>query len=160
VLVFLQYFLARSSTSSLPTIVLFFGIIRTLSCGGWVYITSSDDHDAHDVLMLTYIACNIPWMFGGILCTPPERKTALRRRFVARRGYSDCTTNKSCFRSYVAAAYANYVLNMTPCSQLVFRFFGSIIPMIWFFVQHKIYRVPGGELLQLDISLQVNQYCA
>jgi hypothetical protein len=29
--------------------------VRTLSCGGWVYITSSDDHDVHDVLMITYM---------------------------------------------------------------------------------------------------------
>jgi hypothetical protein len=31
-----------------------------------VYITSSDDHDAHDVLMILYIVLNVPWMLGNI----------------------------------------------------------------------------------------------
>ncbi|KAH8831369.1 Frag1/DRAM/Sfk1 family-domain-containing protein [Flagelloscypha sp. PMI_526] len=68
-LVLLQYFQQRSPTSSFPAIVLIFGLIRTLSCGGWVYITSSDDHDIHDVFMILYMVCNIPWMFGTIYCT-------------------------------------------------------------------------------------------
>lgn len=37
------------------------GIIRTVSCGGWVYITSTDDHDVHDVFMITYIILTLPW---------------------------------------------------------------------------------------------------
>lgn len=63
-----SYFLnhANAPSSSLPAFILATGIIRTLSCGGWVYITSSDDHDVHDVLMILYIVCNIPWMYGGI----------------------------------------------------------------------------------------------
>ncbi len=28
---------------------------------------------------------------------------------------------------------------------LVFRFFASLVPMIYFFVQHKVYRIPGGK---------------
>src|SRR5258705_6630058 len=38
-LVVFQYYLHRSATSLLPTIVFFFGIVRTISCGGWVYVT-------------------------------------------------------------------------------------------------------------------------
>ncbi|TFK50059.1 hypothetical protein OE88DRAFT_1661586 [Heliocybe sulcata] len=108
-LVFLQYYLTRSVNSSLPTVVFIFGIIRTLSCGGWVYITSSDDHDAHDVLMITYIVCNLPWMVGGIACTPMANIQARKQR------------------QRVCAA-----------------FFLSMIPMIYFFIQHKVYRVPGA----------------
>lgn len=37
------------------------GIVRTVSCGGWVYITSTDDHDIHDVFMITYIVLTLPW---------------------------------------------------------------------------------------------------
>lgn len=37
------------------------GVIRTVSCGGWVYITSTDDHDIHDVFMITYIVLTLPW---------------------------------------------------------------------------------------------------
>lgn len=54
-LVALQYYLTQSPTSSLPTFVFLSGILRTLSCGGWVYITSNDDHDVHDILMITYM---------------------------------------------------------------------------------------------------------
>lgn len=80
-IVFLQYFLHHSSTSSLPTLIFLFGILRTLSCGGWVYITSSDDHDIHDVMMILYMVCNIPWMLGGIATTPTARVGVLRKRY-------------------------------------------------------------------------------
>ena len=76
----IQYLINRSSHPSLSIIVFFSGIIRTLSCGGWVYITSEDDHDAHDILMITYIVCNIPWMLGGIICTPKGERWAVQRK--------------------------------------------------------------------------------
>ncbi|KAI6147018.1 Frag1/DRAM/Sfk1 family-domain-containing protein [Pisolithus thermaeus] len=102
-IVFLQYLLNRQSQSSLPGWVFLCGVIRTLSCGGWVYVTSNDDHDVHDVLMILYILCNVPWMLGGIYCTPTGHTESRRRRF-----------------------------------------FVSVIPMIYFFVQHKVYRIPGA----------------
>lgn len=37
------------------------GVVRTVSCGGWVYITSTDDHDIHDIFMITYIILTLPW---------------------------------------------------------------------------------------------------
>lgn len=73
-LVGLQYFLHREST--LSTFVFVVGLLRTLLCGGWVFITSSDDHDVHDVCMIAYIVCNIPWMFGTVKCT---RNIAVRK---------------------------------------------------------------------------------
>ncbi|KAI0073679.1 hypothetical protein K474DRAFT_1666315 [Panus rudis PR-1116 ss-1] len=111
ILVFLQYFLQRRnySSSDLPAVLLIVGIIRTLSCGGWVYITSSDDHDWHDVLMITYIVCNVPWMFCGISASPPQNPKGRRNR---RR---------------IAAA-----------------FFLALVPMIYFFIQHKVHRIPGA----------------
>ncbi|KAL4074973.1 Frag1/DRAM/Sfk1 family-domain-containing protein [Scleroderma yunnanense] len=108
-LVFLQYWINRQSLSSLPGWVFLAGVIRTLSCGGWVYITSTDDHDVHDVVMITYIACNIPWMLGGILCTPLGHTKSRRRRKL-----------------------------------VVTLFFGSIIPLVYFFVRHKVYKIPGA----------------
>lgn len=80
-LVSLQYYLHRSPTSSLPTVVFLSGLIRTVSCGGWVYITSSDDHDVHDFFMITYIVFNIPWMIGSIACTPEDSQVVRRKRF-------------------------------------------------------------------------------
>lgn len=37
------------------------GAARTVTCGGWVYITSTDDHDIHDIFMIAYIVLTIPW---------------------------------------------------------------------------------------------------
>ncbi|KAJ8072662.1 Protein cwh43 [Marasmius tenuissimus] len=108
-LVAFQYLLHRSSTSSLPTIVFVCGILRTLSCGGWVYITSSDDHDVHDVCMIGYIVLNIPWMVGGILSTPLEYASVRRKRVI-----------------------------------LSSVFFLTIIPLVYFFIQHKVHRIPGA----------------
>ncbi|KIY44119.1 hypothetical protein FISHEDRAFT_51837 [Fistulina hepatica ATCC 64428] len=104
-LVALQYYLHRKST--LSTLVFIVGLIRTLSCGGWVYITSTDDHDVHDVCMIGYMVCNIPWMVGTVLCT---KDTSIRRQ----------------------------------------RFFVSIVPMIYFFIRHKVHRIPGGILPIFD----------
>ncbi|EIN04946.1 hypothetical protein PUNSTDRAFT_92401 [Punctularia strigosozonata HHB-11173 SS5] len=107
--VFLQYYLARTKNSKLAVVVLISGLVRTVSCGGWVYITSSDDHDVHDFFMVTYIVCNIPWMFGGLACTPSDNHTARRRR------------------QLVSGA-----------------FFGSLVPLVYFFIQHKVHRIPGA----------------
>lgn len=82
-LVFLQYFMTCTSRSTLPLWVFLTGIVRTLACGGWVYITSNDDHDAHDVLMVLYIVCNVPWMLGGIMTTPTNHVQVRKRRFVS-----------------------------------------------------------------------------
>ncbi|CDO92004.1 unnamed protein product [Kluyveromyces dobzhanskii CBS 2104] len=54
-LLFTHYYLNRS------VITLLVGALRTVTCGGWVYITSTDDHDAHDVFMISYIVLTIPW---------------------------------------------------------------------------------------------------
>ncbi|KAI9009619.1 hypothetical protein BC832DRAFT_529869 [Gaertneriomyces semiglobifer] len=43
-----------------------FGILRTLSCGGWVYITSSDDHSWHDIFMISYLVCGLLYMVGMV----------------------------------------------------------------------------------------------
>ena len=83
VLVFLQYHLqCQASKSSWPFVLLVVGITRSLSCGGWVYITSTDHHDVHDVLMVSYIICNVPWMLGSTSYTPSVRLVTKRRRFV------------------------------------------------------------------------------
>ncbi|EMD33459.1 hypothetical protein CERSUDRAFT_160367 [Gelatoporia subvermispora B] len=108
-LVSLQYYLHRTETSRLPGFVAINGVLRTLACGGWVYITSTDDHDAHDVLMISYIVLNIPWMFGSIACTPVQYSAARRRRRNA-----------------------------------AVTFWLLLVPMIYFFIQHKVHRIPGA----------------
>lgn len=50
-----HYYINRSITT------LIVGTLRTVSCGGWVYITSTDDHDTHDIFMIVYIVLTLPW---------------------------------------------------------------------------------------------------
>ncbi|KAF8905015.1 Frag1/DRAM/Sfk1 family-domain-containing protein [Gymnopilus junonius] len=108
-LVVFQYYMHHSSASSLPTLVFLAGIVRTLSCGGWVYITSSDDHDVHDFMMILYIVCNLPWMVLGIATTPISRRSVRKKR------------------KFIAGL-----------------FFVTIVPLVYFFIQHKVHRIPGA----------------
>ncbi|CAO3617811.1 unnamed protein product [Cunninghamella blakesleeana] len=112
-LVFLWYFYTtRSSKSSSPgfgKFLLATGIIRTISCGGWTYITSTDDHMSHDVAMVIYLLCTLPWQLGVLYTTPKNNAAGLKwRRF------------------------------------FTIAFFASLPPMIYFFLQHKVHRVPGA----------------
>ncbi|GCF00608.1 hypothetical protein ZYGM_000725 [Zygosaccharomyces mellis] len=50
-----HYYLSSSST------MLVVGLARTVSCGGWVYITRADDRDIHDLFMVVYIVLTLPW---------------------------------------------------------------------------------------------------
>ncbi|RCK66211.1 Protein CWH43 [Candida viswanathii] len=62
--------------SYLPYIALIAGTLRTFTAGGWMYITSTDDHDAHDVFMISYMVLTIPWTVCTTLLSPkpsPQR---------------------------------------------------------------------------------------
>lgn len=107
-LVTLWYLITRKPGRGMPKFVLFWGVFRTLTCGGWTYVTSTDDHDWHDIFMISYLVATIPWMFGCLAMSPPN-PTAIR------------------YRKYVAGT-----------------FFGAILPMIYFFIQHKVHRVAGA----------------
>ncbi|CAE6515195.1 unnamed protein product [Rhizoctonia solani] len=108
-LVFLWWFVTRVEHPKAATAIAICGVIRTVSCGGWVYITSSDDHDAHDVLMILYVVCNLPWMIGSISYTPQGYHASRKRRKI------------------VASL-----------------FFGALPPMVYFFIRHKVQRIPGA----------------
>lgn len=43
------------------TFGLIVGVTRTITCGSWVYITSTDDHNTHDMFMIAYMVLTIPW---------------------------------------------------------------------------------------------------
>ncbi len=115
-LVALWYFLTARPNSSLPKFVAFAGIFRTLTCGGWTYVTSTDNHDWHDVFMISYLVATIPWTAGCLALSPPNAK-AIK------------------YRKYLAGA-----------------FFGTLVPLIYFYIQHKVHRVPGGKL---DVGLSL-----
>lgn len=89
-------------------VMLVSGILRTFTCGGWVYITSTDDHDWHDVFMISYILLTIPWT---ITVSALSEKLSLVRKG----------------RTLTALA-----------------FFAMMAPLVYLFIQHKVYRVPGA----------------
>ncbi|KFA75825.1 hypothetical protein S40288_01913 [Stachybotrys chartarum IBT 40288] len=107
-LVGLWYLLTRKPNQRLPGFVAFMGVFRTLTCGGWTYITSTDDHDWHDILMISYIVATLPWTTGCIALSPPNPQ-AIK------------------YRKYLAGA-----------------FFGTLVPLVYFFIQHKVHRVAGA----------------
>ncbi|KAF9207197.1 hypothetical protein BGZ49_000993 [Haplosporangium sp. Z 27] len=83
-------------------------VIRTVACGGWVYVTSSDDHAIHDFAMIIYLLCTVPHVVGTIKSAPKNLRTQKYRRYF---GYA---------------------------------FFGALVPMVYFFIQHNVHRVPGA----------------
>jgi hypothetical protein len=113
ILVFLWYCLsANRPNSSLPKFVAGVGVFRTLTCGGWTYVTSTDDHDWHDIFMISYLVATLPWTLGCLALSPPNPQ-AIK------------------YRKYLAGA-----------------FFGTLVPLVYFFIQHKVHRVPGGAYIR------------
>jgi hypothetical protein len=113
-LVGLWYVLTQKPGTKLPGFVAIAGLLRTLTCGGWTYVTSTDDHDWHDIFMISYIVATLPWTIGCIMLSPtkgPKSITALKWRKIF--GIS---------------------------------FFSTLVPLIYFFIQHKVHKIAGGEL--------------
>lgn len=109
ILVGMWYLLTARSNSSLPKIIAGMGLFRTLTCGGWTYVTSTDDHNWHDIFMVSYLVATIPWTLGCLALSPPNPQ-AIK------------------YRKYFACA-----------------FFGTLVPMLYYFIQHKVHKVAGGE---------------
>ncbi|KAI4210192.1 MAG: hypothetical protein LQ351_006946 [Letrouitia transgressa] len=63
-LVFLWYILTARPNKALPKFVAGTGFFRTLTCGGWTYVTSTDDHGWHDIFMISYLVATLPWTLG------------------------------------------------------------------------------------------------
>ncbi len=112
-LVALWYLLTRRPNSNLPAIIAATGVFRTLTCGGWTYVTSTDDHDWHDIFMISYLVATLPWTLGCLALSPPNAKAIKYRKVLAS------------------------------------LFFGTLVPLVYFFIQHKVHRVAGGRLLAL-----------
>lgn len=108
-LVGLWYLLTARPNSTLPKFVAFAGVFRTLTCGGWTYVTSTDDHDWHDIFMISYLVATLPWTLG-CLALSPDNARAVK------------------YRKYLAGS-----------------FFGTLVPLVYFFIQHKVHRVAGGR---------------
>lgn len=52
-LIVLSYLVKRCSDSSFAGYACVIGLLRTVCCGGWVYVTSSDSGAVHDFFMLS-----------------------------------------------------------------------------------------------------------
>ena len=107
-LLFFTYIRLFRKDSKLPNIALFSGLIRTVTCGGWVYITSTDNHDWHDIFMISYIVLTLPWNISILKLTPPRTSIHKYRKLTS------------------------------------YAFFGTLIPLIYLFIQHKIHHLPGS----------------
>ncbi|KAF2870983.1 calcofluor white hypersensitive protein precursor [Massariosphaeria phaeospora] len=107
-LVAFWYLLTNRPNSSLPKFVAAAGVFRTITCGGWTYITSTDDHNWHDIFMVSYILATLPWTLG-CLALSPRTPTALK------------------YRKIFAGS-----------------FFATLVPLMYFFLQHKVHRVAGA----------------
>ncbi|CAG8033851.1 unnamed protein product [Penicillium olsonii] len=107
-LVFLWYILTSRPNSALPKLVAGVGIFRTLTCGGWTYVTSTDDHDWHDIFMISYLVATLPWTLGCLALSPNNRTAVKYRKIMAS------------------------------------LFFGTLVPLIYYFIQHKVHKVPGA----------------
>ena len=110
-LVTLWYFLSSrpNPQSALPKFLFGVGIFRTLTCGGWTYVTSTDDHGWHDIFMISYLVATLPWTIGCLAVSPPNPVAIKWRRIFG------------------------------------ISFFTTLIPLIYFFIQHKVHRVAGGK---------------
>ncbi|KAI0023298.1 Frag1/DRAM/Sfk1 family-domain-containing protein [Xylariomycetidae sp. FL0641] len=82
-LVALWYLLTARSGKALPKFVAGMGLFRTLTCGGWTYVTSTDDHDWHDIFMIAYLVATIPWTAGCIALSPPNERAVRYRKYLA-----------------------------------------------------------------------------
>ncbi|KAL9107133.1 MAG: hypothetical protein Q9227_007913 [Pyrenula ochraceoflavens] len=107
-LVFLWYILTARPNSSLPKFVAATGVFRTLTCGGWTYITSTDDHDWHDIFMISYLVATLPWTLGCLALSPNNARAVKYRKVLAS------------------------------------LFFGTLVPLIYFFIQHKVHKIAGA----------------
>ncbi|ANB13481.1 Cwh43p [Sugiyamaella lignohabitans] len=91
-----------------PYILLVVGVLRTLTCGGWTYVTSTDDHDWHDIFMISYLILTLPWTILRIQLTPKN-------------------TPARTYRVWTASL-----------------FFGTLVPLVYYFIQHKVHRIAGA----------------
>lgn len=109
-LVAMWYVMSRSrSKSALPAWIAGVGLFRTISCGGWTYVTSTDDHNWHDIFMISYLVATLPWTLGCLALSPPHPVAIKwRKRFGG-------------------------------------TFFAMLVPLVYFFIQHKVHRVSGGK---------------
>jgi hypothetical protein len=104
----------KSPASKIPMPLLVVGLVRTVACAGWVYVTSTDDHDLHDVAMITYLVLTLPYMVMTI-----QLSNAIGGK----------ETNRW------ANAWRKRIL---------ITFLLNIIPLVYFYIRHQVDHVAGA----------------
>lgn len=89
------------------------GVLRTFSCGGWIFVTSTDHSLVHDVMMGVYIGLTPIWMGLCLTQLRPRVKSEAYRRAQTLRIVS------------------------------AFVFYACIPLMVYFYRKHRIERIPG-----------------
>ncbi|EPY53363.1 glycosylceramide biosynthesis protein [Schizosaccharomyces cryophilus OY26] len=79
-LVLMLWFSLSGSKKPSVVITTIIGVLRTALCGGWVYVTSTDDHDMHDVFMIAYLLMNAPWFIMTSKYSPPNASASRVRK--------------------------------------------------------------------------------
>jgi hypothetical protein len=113
-IVALWYLLTARPNATLPKLVASLGIFRTFTCGGWVYVTSSDDQDWHRRLVISYIVATVLWMLGCVALSPNNAGANKYRKYLAVISYS------------------------------------TLVPLIYFYIQHTVYKVAGGKIYIME----------
>ena len=72
-------------------------------------MTSTDDHNWHDIFMMSYLVATLPWTLGCFALSPKSHPKALKYR-----------------------------------KMLAGSFFGTLVPLIYYFIQHKVHRIAGA----------------
>ncbi|BGP19267.1 hypothetical protein JCM10213_008215 [Rhodosporidiobolus nylandii] len=115
-LIALSFLLHRGARpkSILPALLVAVNMLRTLACGGWVFVTSSDHGDVHDVAMVAYIVLNLPYMILSTLFTPPSTDAKSLRRWLGSTFFATLVPLVYCYIQHkvhrVAGAYSIYAL--------------------------------------------------
>lgn len=116
------YLLTARPGSTLPNVVAVTGLFRTISCGGWTYVTSTDDHNWHDIFMISYLVATLPWTLGCLALSPPNPKAIKYRKILAS------------------------------------LFFGTLVPLIYYFIQHKVHKVAGGMIRNARDDVKIDDF--
>lgn len=87
-------------------------------------MTSTDDHNWHDIFMISYLVATLPWTLG-CLALSPKNPTAIKYRKV-----------------------------------LAGSFFATLVPLIYFFIQHKVHRIAGGMSFYSNLLVLTNPSAA
>lgn len=77
------YLLIRTEESNLPNYLFAIGLIRSSLFGLSAFVTSEDDHDLHDMAIITYTLLTVLWMLGVTFFAQLsyyEKATKYRRR--------------------------------------------------------------------------------